>query len=353
METAKVKIAAAQPYEAVVGRDILPALGALLTERHAVCAVALVADDIVDGLYGDIAAASLTRAGFAVRRFVFPHGEAHKNIEQLTRLLRFLAQAGLSRADLVVALGGGVTGDLAGLAAALYQRGICYVQAPTTFLAAIDASVGGKTAVDLPEGKNLAGAFWQPAAVFCDIAAFATLPAAVFADGIAEALKYGVLADAALFRELASGSFQARLVEIVRRCVEIKAAFVRDDERDEGCRQLLNLGHTLGHAVEQCSGYTIPHGHAVAIGMAAVSRGAAAAGVCDVETPRQIMAALAANGLPSVCPLPLAQLVEAMRADKKRRGDTITLAVPERVGQCRLLALPMDALPDFFAPAFC
>ena len=317
---------------------------------HSPCSVVIVTDDIVNNLYGDKVAAALDSAGYRVSRFVFPHGEQNKNMEQLNNLLRFCTQTQLTRTDLIVALGGGVTGDIAGLAAAVYLRGIDYIQLPTTFLAAIDSSVGGKTAVDLPEGKNLVGAFWQPLAVICDINTLDTLPEKVFADGTAEAVKYGILADADLFKLLAEGNFRPILQQIISRSVEIKADFDSADERDSGCRQQLNLGHTIGHAIEQCSGYSITHGHAVAIGMSIIARCAAAAGICSAQTADKVKEALINNNLPVECPYGLAELLNVMYSDKKRRGALINLVIPQNIGKCRLLELSVDTLEDFIAP---
>lgn len=347
----KVTISTGRPYQVTIGSGLLSRLGEILPPRQS-CRVAIVADDIVDRLYGDQAAAAFRQQGHSVCRFAFPHGEANKNMQQLAALLSFLAASHLSRSDLIVAVGGGVTGDLAGLAAAIYLRGIDYLQMPTTLLAAIDSSVGGKTAVDLPEGKNQVGAFWQPLAVVCDTDTFATLPEAVFIDGIAEAVKYGVLADPTMLDLLESADFGSRLSWIVRRSVEIKGRFVEEDERDTGSRQLLNLGHTVGHAIEQCSGYAVPHGHAVAIGMAVIARAAAAAGICRDDVPQQIIAALVRNQLPVDCDYSLDSLIEVIQTDKKRRGDLISLVVPEQIGLCRLYNMPITELASFLTPGY-
>ncbi len=343
----EVRIETGQPYVVTVGEQ-LSAIGTGLRERHAPCAAMLVADDTVNALYGDAAAASLTEAGFSVSRFAFPHGEGSKNLSTLAALLDALAAARLTRTDVIVALGGGVTGDLAGFAAAVYLRGIPYVQVPTTLLAAVDSSVGGKTGVDLPAGKNLVGAFHQPLWVLCDLSLLHTLSDEAFAGGLAEMIKYGVIADEALFETLASGERTA-LEKSIARCVELKGALVAQDERDTGCRQLLNLGHTLGHAVEQRSGYSIAHGQAVAIGMAYIARAGERAGLCAPRTAERIGRALTANGLPVECPYPVAELVPYLLADKKRKGDAITLVLPERIGACVLHAMPVDALPAFLA----
>ena len=338
-----IPIRTGRPY------DVLAQLGA---RTAAVCPraqrAALVADDTVDALYGGRAAAALEAAGLAVSRFSFPHGEGSKTLATYGRLLSFLAQEELTRTDCVVALGGGVTGDLAGFAAATYLRGVDLVQAPTTLLAAVDASVGGKTAVDLPEGKNLAGAFHQPALVVCDTDAFSTLPEEALACGMAEQIKHGVIADEALFQTLSAGR-PDDMAAAVARSVAIKGAIVAGDEHDNGARQLLNLGHTAGHAVELLSGLAVPHGQAVAIGMALVARASAAYGWCAPDVPERIEAALVQNGLPVRCPFGAEALARAVLHDKKRRGGTVTLVIPEAVGRCALRPVPVESLAPFLA----
>ena len=248
--------------------------------------------------------------------------------------------------DCVAALGGGVTGDMAGFAAAVYLRGIRYVQLPTTLLAAVDSSVGGKTAVDLTAGKNLAGAFCQPAAVICDTDCLKTLPPDVFADGAAEAVKTGVLSDEALFALFEDGTLTADPGEVIARCVAYKAGVVERDEKEQGERKLLNLGHTVGHAIEKCSGYVIPHGHAVAAGLAVIARAAEALGWTEESLAARITACLSKNGLPTGTDYSAEALAEAALSDKKRAGGDITLVVPRKIGHCELRKVPVaDLLP--------
>ena len=244
----------------------------------------------------------------------------------------------------MAALGGGVTGDMAGFAAAVYLRGIRYVQLPTTLLAAVDSSVGGKTAVDLAAGKNLAGAFCQPAAVLCDTDCLKTLPPDVFADGAAEAVKTGVLADPSLFTLFEDGTLTADPGAVIARCVQYKAGVVERDEKEQGERKLLNLGHTVGHAIEKCSGYTIPHGHAVAAGLAVIARAAERLGWTEGPIAERIAVCLAKNGLPTGTDFPAETLAEAALSDKKRAGGDITLVVPRAIGRCELKTLPVAEL---------
>ena len=261
-----IPVGVAPAYEVSIGPGLLQKSGTRLKPLLGECRVAVITDSTVALLYLETVLQSLEQAGFATCSHVFPAGEGHKTLSTLSDLLEFLASQHLTRTDCVAALGGGVTGDMAGFAAAVYLRGIRCVQLPTTLLAAVDSSVGGKTAVDLTAGKNLAGAFSQPAAVLCDTDCLKSLPADVFADGAAEAIKTGVLCDETLFALFEDGTLTADPGEVIARCIAYKAGVVERDEKELGERKLLNLGHTVGHAIEKCSGFTIPHGHAVAGG---------------------------------------------------------------------------------------
>ena len=333
-------------YSVQIGPGLLGRCGSLLQDMLAPCRMAVITDDTVAPLYLERVTASLTSAGFAVVSYVFPAGESHKNMATLSGILEFLAREHLTRTDCVAALGGGVVGDMAGFAAAVYLRGIRYVQLPTTLLAAVDSSVGGKTAVDLTAGKNLAGAFCQPAAVICDTDCLKTLPPDVFADGAAEAVKTGVLSDEALFALFEDGTLTADPGEVIARCVAYKAGVVERDEKEQGERKLLNLGHTVGHAIEKCSGYVIPHGHAVAAGLAVIARAAEALGWTEESLAARITACLSKNGLPTGTDYSAEALAEAALSDKKRAGGDITLVVPRKIGHCELRKVPVaDLLP--------
>ena len=331
-------------YEVTIGPGLLretgPRLSALLGRRR----IAVLTDSAVAPLYLDTVTASLEDAGFSVCSRVFPAGEGSKNLSTLSDLLEFLASEHLTRTDCVAALGGGVTGDMAGFAAAVYLRGIRYVQLPTTLLAAVDSSVGGKTAVDLAAGKNLAGAFCQPAAVLCDTDCLTSLPPDVFADGAAEAVKTGVLADPSLFALFEDGTLTVDPGAVIARCVAYKAGVVERDEKEQGERRLLNLGHTVGHAIEKCSGYAIPHGHAVAAGLAVIARASEQLGWAEGPIAERIAACLAKNGLPTGTDFPAEALAEAALSDKKRAGGDITLVVPRAIGRCELKKLPVAEL---------
>lgn len=270
-------------------------------------------------------------------------GESAKRAEELSRLWEALAAAQVDRSGVVVAFGGGVVGDLAGFAAASFLRGVEFVQVPTTLLAMVDSSVGGKTGINLAAGKNLAGAFYQPQAVFVDTAMLATLPSREFAAGMAEVIKYGLLGDAALFERLESGGKldwrHSELTGIIERCCAIKAEIVKADEREtarEGGRALLNLGHTFGHAIEKVAGYgTYLHGEAVAIGLVLAARLSIALGLLSPDAEEKIVALLRMNALPIGLrePLPADALLLAMRQDKKVRQGALRFVVLLAIGQ--------------------
>ena len=344
----KVRIETGRPYDVLIGSGLLKEAGSRIAGVVKPCRTLLVTDSNVASLYGAVVEKSMEEAGFFVTRHVFPAGEPSKNMDVLIGILTALAEAGLTRQDLVVALGGGVTGDMAGLAAGLYLRGLAYVQIPTTLLAAVDSSVGGKTAVDFAGRKNIIGMFYQPSLVLCDIDSFYTLPPAVYRDGLAESVKYGVIRDAELFGRFLSLD-PLDIQTIVTRCVAIKGEIVARDERDVGLRQLLNFGHTPGHAIEACSRYTVSHGHAVAIGMCIMARAAARQCICRDDTAAELEQALCRAGLPTDTDFTAAELAAAALADKKRRGDTVTLVVPRHMGQCELHQVPVRELESFFA----
>ena len=346
MNIKTVKVNAGTGYSVVIGNGLLKTCGETLKEAVGLCHAAVISDTTVKKRYLAPVRESLQQAGFLVSTFSFPAGEQSKNMGTLTDILEFLAKSALTRGDCVVALGGGVCGDLAGFAAGCYLRGIRYIQVPTTLLAAVDSSVGGKTAVDLNAGKNLAGLFFQPSAVLCDTDCLQTLSDRVFADGVAEAIKTGVIGDETLFSLFETGKVRESLPEIVARCVAIKSSIVELDEFEHGPRRLLNLGHTVGHAVEKCSAYQITHGHAVAIGMAVMARAGAKLGICTPKCATRIEHALVKNGLPISAPFPASMLAEAALADKKRTEHEIILVFPRRAGECILQKVPMRQLKD-------
>lgn len=342
-----ITVSASREYEVRIGAGLLASLGA---ETAAVCkagTAAIVSDSTVWPLYGSAAEESLTAAGLKTVHYVFPAGEASKNGDNYLSLLNFLVENHITRSDCIIALGGGVVGDLSGFAAATFLRGIAYIQVPTTLLAAVDSSVGGKTAIDLPAGKNLAGAFYQPRLVLCDTDTLRSLPEDIFRDGCAEVIKYGVLYDPALFSHLEDAGLAFRRETVIARCVELKRDVVAQDEFDRGQRQMLNLGHTIGHGVEAQSHFGISHGKAVAIGMAIVSRAAAAYGICDNKTRDQIGAVLETFGLPVRTEYTARQLYASALSDKKRSGSTVNLIVPRTIGHCDIRPTPVAEIQSF------
>lgn len=339
-----IQVKASRAYEVKIGRGLLSSLGrdaaGLVKGRSA----AVVSDSNVAPLYLDRVKASLTEAGFRTCEFVFPAGESSKNGETYLNMLEFLAENQITRSDTLVALGGGVVGDLTGFAAATFLRGVAFLQLPTTLLAAVDASVGGKTAIDLKGGKNLAGAFYQPRLVLCDLDTLDTLPEDVFADGCAEVIKYGMIGDRDLLDLLGQTHFRKDPEEVVARCVAMKRDLVEADEFDTGARQLLNLGHTIGHGIEACSGYGISHGKAVAVGMTILTRAAIAQGMCPSESLGNLRKLLKQYGLPDSTDYPAADLYEKTLSDKKRTGGTISLVVPTHWGKSVLHKIPVADL---------
>ena len=335
------------PYSVLIESGLMARTAALL-ERIAPRPgrLLVVTDTHVAPLYLDALLRAL--APWEAETCVLPAGEEYKTPETLVTLLRTMARLGLTRSDLALALGGGVIGDMTGFAAAVYQRGMRFVQMPTTLLSAVDASVGGKTAVDLPEGKNLIGAFHQPSLVVCDPDCFRTLPELRWSDGAAEMIKHGMIADGALFDRMLDGSWRADLPGTVACNVAIKRSFVVGDEQDRGRRQLLNFGHTIGHAVEAHSGYRLSHGQAVAIGMVMETRAARKTGLADIDEGR-LVEALKANGLPTETDTAAEDILQYALRDKKRQADSVTVAVPVAYGQARLEKLDLERFRDYVA----
>ena len=304
--------------------------------------VALITDSNVDRYHGDRVARELEASGLRVERIVFPAGERSKNLETYAELVRGLAALRFARSDIAVALGGGVVGDMGGFAAATYMRGIEVIQVPTTLLAMVDSSIGGKTGVDIPEGKNLVGAFHQPAMTLRDVSFLETLPKRELKNGYAEAIKTAVLFDPELFGRLKAleyrgdGPVPAELADIIERCAQHKIRVVEEDFRETGKRKLLNLGHTFGHAIEKVSDFAIPHGEAVAMGMRIVGR--------DVPEIGEILDAYGFGSLEACAGLDKAAILDAMRNDKKRVGNEVTLVVPRKIGACELVKVPVEEL---------
>lgn len=342
-----IAVSASKKYNVLIGSGLLEQLGNLATDIKNQGTAVIISDSNVWPIFGPIAKKSLENSGFHVLYFTFPAGEASKNFETYFAILNFMANHKVTRSDLIIALGGGVVGDISGFAAATYLRGISYIQVPTTLLAMVDSSVGGKTAIDLPAGKNLVGAFNQPDLVLCDISTLNSLPADIFRDGCAEVIKYGILYDAALFEHLIQDGMDFDREPVIARCVELKRNVVAEDEFDNGSRQMLNLGHTIGHGVEAQSNYNVPHGQAVAIGMAIVSKSGCIRGFCDTNTTQQIHNILERFGLPTTTDYTAHQLFTSALSDKKRTGETVNLIIPRKIGDCFISPTPLSDLLTF------
>lgn len=336
----------ARAYEVAVGRGLIDQAGTRIGPFPRRPMAAVVMDETVRDLHGARLIGALEGSGITAPAIVIEPGEAAKSFAGLESLCDRLLALGLERGDLIVAFGGGVVGDLAGFAAAIYKRGIDFIQIPTTLLAQVDSSVGGKTAIDTPRGKNLIGAFHQPRLVLADLGVLDTLPAREMACGYAEVLKIGLLGDAAFFNwlEANAGRVLARepeaLARAVARCVEMKTDIVARDERECGARALLNLGHTFAHAVEAESGYgeALKHGEAVGLGCAMAFRLSARLGLCSPADAGRAERAVAAGGLPTRLsevaghPFGASALVARMAGDKKARDGALTLILARRIG---------------------
>ena len=329
-------------YPVTVGADTLERVPLIAAETTSAHRFAIITDETVRDLYANRLAGLFTKSDVAV--LAVPPGESHKTRESWARLTDQLLSLGHGRDSALIAVGGGVVGDLAGFVAATFMRGIPFVQVPTTLLAMIDASIGGKTGVDTPHGKNLVGAFHRPAAVVADPGVLATLPQRDLRAGLAEAIKHGVIADAAYFGEIGNalplllgsdGHASRQMVELIIRSIEIKAAIVEQDEREGGLRKILNFGHTIGHAIEALGSYQMLHGEAISIGMALEAEIGERAGISARGTAEAIRRVLQIAELPAVRPLALApdRIIELARADKKNRGGSIELALPLSVGK--------------------
>lgn len=342
-----VRVSASKTYDIKIGSGLLETVGKEAADLGNATKACIVSDSNVFPLYGQRVADSLKTSGFSVSIFVFPAGEERKNGNTFLALLNQLALAQLTRSDFIVALGGGVVGDLAGFAAACYLRGIRFIQIPTTLLAAVDSSVGGKTAIDLPSGKNLAGAFCQPSLVLCDTDTLKSLPEGIFRDGCAEVIKYAVLYDPQLFDTLQQSGLNFDQENIITRCVELKRNVVMEDEFDTGSRMKLNLGHTIGHGVEAKSNFTVTHGQAVAIGMAIVARAASRKGFCTDTCCQKTLSLLKDFHLPVDTHYSAEELYTYTLSDKKRSGNTVSLVIPREIGRCDIIPFPITNLTSF------
>lgn len=345
-----IEVRTGSPYSVLLGEHLLTDAGKLIRAVHEASGAAIVTDTHVGPLYGQTLFDSLKSAGFdPAGPFTLAAGEENKQLAAVEEIFRGLAKAKIDRTGLVVALGGGVIGDMAGFAAACWMRGISFVQIPTSLLAMVDASVGGKTGVDIPEGKNLIGAFWQPALVIADVSLLGTLPEEYFTDGLGEVVKSACIKDADLFTLLETDGANADIEQIVGRCVRMKRTVVEADERERGERRLLNFGHTLGHALERYEHFCgISHGRAVSAGMALMTKASERAGLTEPGTCARLCALLEKLELPVSAGVPVKELLPYIRLDKKCAAGAVNLVVLRRIGEAYCVRVPLAELDEFF-----
>lgn len=328
-------------YPILIKQGLLDEIGSRLNSHPFAKRYGVVADSGVASLFGDRVMAALHDRGIEAEIITFAQGEASKNLGTIAELAGSLARKGFDRKDGLIALGGGVTGDITGFLAASYMRGLPYAQVPTTLLAQVDSSVGGKTGVDIPEGKNLVGAFYQPQAVFIDSTVLLQLPPLELLNGLAEVVKYGVIYDRDFFRflEMSRKEILALnlhvLEDVIARCCKIKAAVVAADEKESDLRRILNFGHTIGHAVEAVSEYKLPHGAAVAMGMVAAAKIGVFKGILDQREQARLENLIQAFGLPVAIPAEFerSRIQEYLLADKKTVGGRVTFVLPVSIGK--------------------
>lgn len=342
-----ITVRASRVYEVMISSGILGNAGEYIKKTSKAEKIMIVSDDNVFPLYGRQLSDSLRSSGYTVFSFVFKNGEQSKNIKTYSSLLETLYDHRFNRNDAVAALGGGVVGDLAGFAAATYQRGIDYVQIPTSLLAAVDSSVGGKTAIDLTEGKNQVGCFYQPSLVLCDTGTLSTLPEKQYRCGCAEIIKYAMIKSSDLFEIISSSPVKDTYEDIIERCVDIKRQIVEQDEFDKGTRMLLNFGHTFGHAAEALSDFNILHGQAVAMGMGTITKSAEKLGCCAPGTYHALTSLLEKYCLPVSVPFSADEIMSVVSSDKKAGAGFIDLVIPKAVGDCEIIRTPMEEVKKY------
>ena len=348
MEKLTVKVD--KSYDILIGQDILGSIGHRAKDLNGLGKVLVVSDDIVHSLYGEVVYNSLKDAGYNVFEFTFNHGEKSKNLNTFSQIINFLAEQGFVRSDLIIALGGGVVGDISGFVAASYMRGIDYIQVPTTLLSMIDSSVGGKTAVDLEAGKNLVGAFYQPRLVLIDTNTLLTLPCIEYKNGMGEVIKYAVLEGGELKDLVLDGvklSDTQSITRFVYLCVDSKRKIVEEDEKESNIRRLLNLGHTFAHAIEKLSLYEIPHGLCVAAGLDIIARISNAHSKLRDKDYMTILNILEKYELNNMNPYTIDQMIDIIKLDKKVESDNINFVMPYAFGDCRIEKVKLSQIKEF------
>ena len=336
-------------YDILIEKGLIKKAGELTKTVLSGKKLVLVSDTNVYPIYGDDVKSSLEAEGYDVYTYIFEAGEASKTTKTVIDMVEFMAQNELTREDGVVALGGGVCGDMAGFAAAIFLRGIKFVQIPTSLLAQVDSSVGGKTAVDLPQGKNLCGAFHQPSLVIIDPNVLDTLTEHYFADGMGEVIKYGCIKSASLFNRLENENPKDFIDDLIFECVDIKRQVVENDEKEHGERALLNFGHTCGHAIEKLWNFeAVSHGEAVGIGMVMITRVSENIGITEKGTTDRIINVLKKNGMKIEDTHSISEIVGAMSADKKRTGNGIKFAMLNSIGDSFIKPVENEDIKKIF-----
>lgn len=345
----KLKVNVGKGYEILIEKGIMTSCSEYIKNVSSAKKVCIISETNVFPIYGETVITSLERAGYEVYTYIFEAGEASKKAETVLAMVEYMAEMQLTRKDLVVALGGGVCGDMAGFAAAIYLRGIDFVQIPTSLLAQVDSSVGGKTAVDLPQGKNLCGAFHQPILVLIDPNTLDTLTPHFFADGMAEAIKMGCIKSQSLFEKIENNDAKEIIDEIIYECDLLKAGVVERDEKEQGERALLNFGHTAGHAIEKLHNFTtISHGEAVGIGMVMIAKAGEENGITEKGTADRIANVLTKYSLKIKDSHKIQDIIEAMNADKKRTGKAINFTLISKIGDSFSQKINNEDIPAFF-----
>lgn len=343
----RITVNTSKQYDVLLGSGLIRQLPALLAPVCEGRKIGIITDDTVEGLYANNVAQDLAAAGYQVSTFAFPHGEGSKHIGTLSDILEYFAERHFTRKDVFLSIGGGVVGDITGLAAALYMRGIQFIQVPTTLLSMVDASVGGKTAVDLKAGKNLIGAFWQPSMVVADTQVIAYLPDGIFAEGMAEVIKSDLIANAGIVKWVQEGTVKSHLEETIESCIQMKRKVVEQDEYEtKGLRKVLNMGHTVAHAIEKLSGYEVSHGIAVATGLVWEAKISSYLGLCAPGLVDEIRQAVDAFGLYYDVPYAVEAMVEAMKSDKKNDDSRIDFVFPITYGKWEERKLEKRELTD-------
>ncbi|MBQ2675797.1 MAG: 3-dehydroquinate synthase [Clostridia bacterium] len=347
----KLTVSLNKSYDILIGKGLLLECGELIRNTVSSNKAFVISDSNVFEIYGDAVIKNLQSAGFEVGSYCFKAGEQSKTFDTVCRMVNSMAAFKMTRSDVVIALGGGVTGDMAGFAAAVYMRGIKFVQISTSLLSDIDSSVGGKTGCDLENGKNLVGAFHQPSLVIIDTNTLLTLPQRFINDGMAEAIKYGMIALPELFELIQNNELNDILDELIYLCVDCKRKIVERDEFEMGERKLLNFGHTLGHAIEKFYNFEkYSHGEAVAIGMVMITKAAENNGMSAVGTSDKLIKVLNKYSLPTHCDADISELLTIARSDKKCSGKTIDIVVCSDVGTSKTVNIEIDKLGDLICP---